>query len=68
MRPAPINDRIVAALALSPMTIRKLSIVLSSSTHTLRDRIDVMRREGVVEKCGVEESRGRPWNIYRVAA
>jgi len=65
----PLRVRIPAALALEPMTVDVLARCLAVSCHSIRDRIDELRAQGIVEPCGIDHrGNGRPFNVYRIAA
>ena len=68
MRPAPLRHRIPAALQLAAMTTRDLSRCLCCDVHTVGALVADLESTGVIRIIGKRTGRGRPWNVYTVAA
>lgn len=63
-----LRERIPAALRLAPMTTRDLSLCLSAHVHTIGLLVEDLESFGVIRHVGKRGGRGRPWNVYAVAA
>lgn len=59
----PLPERILGALALSPMTVRQLGKCLSVSDRTIRNRMPADR----IVRIGSEKTWGKSWPVYGVA-
>lgn len=68
MRPQPLHDRVLGALALAPMSLRGVSRVLCADYEAVRKIIEVERETGGVVARGVAKPRtGRPAVRYGLA-
>ena len=68
MKRTTLRERIPAALRLAAMTTRDLSMCLCCDVHTVGALVADLESTGVIRIAGKRVGRGRPWNVYTVAA
>ena len=52
----------------SPATINHMCVELGVTANAVRQKLDRLRRDGLVEREEVRAKRGRPFHEYRVSA
>ena len=69
MRPPPLSDRVMAALALAPMSVSCLARALSASRGAVRHQVALAVCEGRIERVSTMRQRsGRPAAMYGMRA